>query len=402
MDDISITQEEQKIICQSKSLKDIVFCYHKYYSNDKEFLNLIPDWNAFKKEMKKEYPTEDLPNCEDRIEKRYQTIQERFADIRKAFAIKPTIDFQKNQEALFWYTLLIRTEQKLNSWNVIRSLRNAQSVEFVHTYQRMPSLEEKQNFVNEIEFFIKKYSDIIVSKDITKEQKQQYLRNRTNFEILEILLYFDKNEIKDSLKELHLLDVGKLTIDWTSLDIAKIYHNYIESIKEKIYVAIKKTNREFALPSSFFPKIYDPDEIRADIHPSNTYTNISQHSFDLAIADAKREINTNVLYSAIHDQEVDDLESILPDIWQDRELEMDLHINNVILKYLISGFKKLDPEFYISLNAGNIQLFMKKLPIESKTKVRFDFARLISSYTNLASYLIVRPYLMREWGLGYL
>lgn len=403
MEQISITQEEKDVIRKSSCLKDIVFCYHKYYSEDKECLKSIFDWTTFRKKLKNDYITGYLLDCEPRIDKRYASVYDRFKKIQKAFGIKRGIKFNNQNESIFWYTLLIRTEQNPNPWHVICSLHKAPSVEFVHVYQRMSSLKSKQSFVKEIDSFIRKYSDLIgiIDRDVTQDQEFRSLQDRTNIDILNILLSFDQFEIQDALKELHLFSAEHMCNEPRALEIAKRYYKYVDSIKERVSNVIRETNQEFALDPSLFPKTYDTIENMANIQSQIFQIHTDRSHINRQIATAIREINSYVLYSATHTDDFDDLESMIPDIFADR-LEEDPYTIGAVLHFIIRGLKLLDPNYYSELSAENIRLFMTSLPEESKLKVRFDFSKLLSSYTNLASYLVLRPHLMREWGIGFL
>ena len=154
MENIGITQEERHLLNECKNLKELTFCYQKYRSDDAIYLKSIYNWKALKNKIMTENRIGNLLECKANVDSKYGSIHKGILNIRKAFNIQRQPNYENVQEVFFWYSILVRSEQHPRIWGDIRALNKSDSDGFVKAYHKFSSRSLKQEFLNEIEFFI--------------------------------------------------------------------------------------------------------------------------------------------------------------------------------------------------------------------------------------------------------
>lgn len=358
---MTITPEESECLQKVKTFKDIVFYYYKYHRHTHDdFFEKVQNfacWNELTQATKNKFDQDkDIESFKyDFNDKYYKPIHQKINTIKTIFNADLQIDFTDYEEVLFWYKIIIRMYAKKSAWDKIISINNSNRIGFIQAYNSLRSLSVKNEFLDEIDYFINNYRDMLLKKQSSYHPDDCYnnMIEVTNRDILSIISEFNNIDIKRSIDKLRILSTDDLVNSRSYRAAAKEYLRYLNRITDEVSNAVEKVNKEFEHIITFI---------------------------------SLREITDNKKRVASNDIKTD--------------VNLDSYDGDYILKQtIIEKLHETDYDFYKTLNMDTYESFINDgIPgltdaqaRQRAKKIRDDIKKIISESPRMIEYLYNHP-----------
>ncbi len=367
-DIITITQEELDYLKNIKTFKELVFCYYKYHCHTKEdFFEEVTNYATWKdiqqaSKLRSGQNVNLVSFIGEFNDRYYNPISSKISKIKCKFNADNKIDLADFNEVQFWYKMIFRIHLMKETWDKIISIDNENRIGFVQAYNSLRSISAKKEFLEEVDYFINKYKNLLLQKK-DKALPSTWFDNvmeSTNRPVLEIIWSFDRIDIQKCIDELRILSTDDLINSGSYRKSSRDYVKYLKRITEEISSTVEKVNQEFK-----------------DINTFISFENVLEGKLP-ASADDNQELYVN---------------------------EESEEYNYIIEKYIVDKLHEIDYTYYKDLSIDNYESFINEdqpnlTEAQKKkrtNKIRNDIMTIIEKSPKLAKYIYDHPLIL--WGL---